>query len=79
MDVSIMFFVPLVIFMIFVAPIWVFMHYRTKARKSSGFTQEDYRLIERLEEQVKVMEQRIHSLEQILDVEAPDWRRRYER
>lgn len=79
MDPTTLFFVPLIVFMIFVAPIWVIMHYRTKARKSAGFTEADYQLIQRLETHVKTMEARIQNLEKILDAEVPEWRQHYER
>ena len=71
------FFVPVVIFLTVVAPIWIIMHYRSKSRIES-----DLSAGERvdLEEMVKVanrMAVRIEALESILDEENPEWRKQY--
>ena len=36
-----MIFVPVILFMIFVAPIWVIMHYRTAAKKNVGLSDDE--------------------------------------
>ena len=62
-----------------VLPLWIVLHYVTACKKSKMFSPEDeqtltdlYRLAEKLEERVRVMER-------ILDDEVPDWRsRRYD-
>ncbi len=62
-----------------VLPLWIVLHYVTAWKKSKMLTPEDeqtltdlYRLAEKLEERVRVMER-------ILDDEVPDWRnRRYD-
>ena len=72
-------FVPLILFMLFVAPIWVIMHYKTLGKKLGGLTEKEHTQLEELEDIAEKMEQRIRTLESILDVETPDWRTRYER
>ncbi len=72
------FFVPLILFMLFVAPVWVVMHYRTLGKKQGGLTADEHQKIIELEAIAEKMEDRIHTLESILDAETPDWRKRYE-
>ncbi|MDA0147837.1 envelope stress response membrane protein PspB [Vibrio sp. LaRot3] len=69
---------PLIVFMIFVAPIWLILHYRSKKTSSSGLSQEDYHRLEKLSKQAESMRDRVDTLERILDSESPNWRRRYE-
>ncbi len=72
-------FVPLILFTLFVAPIWVIMHYKTMGKKLGGLTEAEHAQMEELEQMVDKMEERIRTLESILDVETPDWRKRYGR
>lgn len=67
---------PLIIFMIFVAPIWLILHYRSKKQVSQGFTADEYQSLQELANQAEKMSERIQSLEAILDSEAPQWRDR---
>lgn len=67
---------PTIIFMLFVAPIWIFMHYRSK-QKSQGSLSDAERLeLEQLAAQAERMMERIETLEAILDNETPGWRNR---
>ncbi|WP_100753055.1 envelope stress response membrane protein PspB [Vibrio salilacus] len=70
--------VPLSVFMIFVAPLWVFLHYRSKKHVSTGLSQDDLERLESLSKKAEQMQQRVDTLERILDAETPTWRRRYE-
>ena len=65
---------PLIIFMAFVAPIWIVMHYRSKRQVSQGLSEEEYVQLTELSELADKMADRIKTLEAILDVETPDWR-----
>ncbi|MDP5030175.1 MAG: envelope stress response membrane protein PspB [Paraglaciecola sp.] len=65
---------PIIIFMIFVAPIWLIMHYRSKKQINQGLTQEEYATLQELADRADKMADRIHTLESILDAEAPQWR-----
>lgn len=70
---------PLVVFLIFVAPLWLFLHYRSKKTSASGLSQEDYEKLESLSAKAESLQKRVNSLEQILDSETPNWRQNYER
>lgn len=69
-------FMPVIIvFMVIVAPIWIAFHYLTKQKAAKGLTPEDERMLAELWESAKRMEERIETLERILDADAPGWRR----
>lgn len=70
-----LFFVPLVIFMAVVAPLWVLMHYITRWRTAKTLSGEDEKLIQEMWQSAEKMEARIVTLERILDADAPQWRR----
>ncbi len=72
-------FIPAILFMIFVAPIWVIMHYRSKNQKESGISEEEHNRLQELAKIADGMLDRIETLESILDHETPDWRKTYER
>ena len=69
-------FVPAVIFLTVVAPIWIIAHYVTRWRTGKALSSDEERLIAELWQTTDKMEQRIVTLERILDAEAPNWRRR---
>jgi phage shock protein B len=65
---------PIVIFMIVVAPIWLILHYRSKREISQGLSEGDYTQLHELAATAEKMNNRIKTLEAILDAEAPEWR-----
>ncbi|MGJ8680800.1 envelope stress response membrane protein PspB [Paraglaciecola sp.] len=65
---------PIIIFMIFVAPIWLILHYRSKKQMSQGLSEDEYTTLQDLANRAEKMADRIHTLESILDAEAPQWR-----
>jgi phage shock protein B len=67
-------FVPTVLFMVVVAPIWIVMHYRSVNRSSRSLNEEDRQRIEDMLVTVDRLTERIGTLESILDDEHPDWR-----
>ena len=69
-------FVLAVLFLTIVAPLWIIFHYVTKWRAARGLSAEDERMLADLWESAGRMENRIGSLEKILDSEAPGWRTR---
>ena len=73
-----MFYAPIILFMIFVAPIWVIMHYRTAAKKNVGLSSDEQQSLQDLMDVADTLEERIETLESILDQETPDWRKKYE-
>lgn len=59
-------------------PIWIVFHYITKWKTSKGLTPEDEKMLSEVWESSTRMEERIQTLERILDIEAPNWRQRHE-
>ena len=71
--------VPLILFMIFVAPIWVIMHYRSKRKISEGLSEAELNQLNDLSKRAEKMADRIKTLELILDAESPNWRREHDK
>jgi phage shock protein B len=69
-------FVPLVLFLVIVVPIWLILHYATRNSASKRLTSKDEALLEELHESARRMEERVHNLERILDADSPEWRSR---
>ncbi|CAK4067506.1 envelope stress response membrane protein PspB [Vibrio sp. MarTm2] len=69
---------PLIVFLIFVAPLWLILHYRSKKKAAGGLSEDDFQRLQSLSEKADQMQDRVNTLERILDSEAPEWRRRYE-
>lgn len=67
---------PLVLLLIFVVPLWIVMHYRAKRHAGDALTGNDRAELERLAKVAASMRRRIETLEEILDAQTPDWRRR---
>ena len=67
--------VPLILFLAFVAPIWIIAHYVTRWRTAKTLSSEDQKLLAELWKGADRMEGRLNNVERILDVETADWRR----
>jgi phage shock protein B len=63
---------------IFVAPLWLILYYRDRRRLHEIELQKKDVNNDELAVVAEKMEQRIDALEQILDTEAPGWRKRHE-
>lgn len=57
-------------------PLWIVFHYITKMKTAKGLTKEDEKMLSEIWESTNRMEERIKTLERILDIEAPEWRGR---
>ena len=68
-------FVPTILFMVIVAPMWITMHYRSVNRSSRSLNQEDRESIEQMLETVDKLTDRIEVLESLLDSDHRDWRK----
>ncbi len=66
--------VPMILFMLFVAPTWLILHYRGKRQINKGLSENDFKDLQMLAEKAEKMSERINTLETILDSEAPQWR-----
>jgi len=65
---------PIILFMIFVAPIWLILHYRSKKQVNQGLSDEEYIRLQDLANKAEQMSDRIRTLEAILDSDSPQWR-----
>ena len=74
--------VPGVVFLVFIVPLWIVFHYLTAWKRMRAGTAGPGKVVidraelERMREIGEQLEQRIQSLETILDDEAPEWRKR---
>ncbi|TMP01919.1 envelope stress response membrane protein PspB [Pseudoalteromonas sp. S3260] len=68
--------VPFVMFMIFVAPLWLILHYRSKKQVSQGLSEHEHRQLLELAQKAEKMTDRIETLEALLDQESPQWRQK---
>ncbi len=76
-----MWFVPSILFLVIVAPLWLILHYRAQARRekmglAAPSSPEEQELMTRMVALLEKMEGRIGTLEKILDAEHPRWRER---
>jgi phage shock protein B len=55
-------------------PIWLVMHYKYKNRMAGGLTSNDAAMLEQITAVAQRLEQRVATLERILDAEVPAWR-----
>ena len=67
-------FVPVIVFLVIVAPIWIILHYKSIARTSDGLSSGERVELDDMIDVANKMAARIETLEAILDVENPDWR-----
>ena len=67
--------VPSIVFMVVVAPVWVWLHYRSKSRAQAALTETERDNLEALLLKSETMMERIDTLEAILDTQAPAWRK----
>lgn len=74
--IAVALFVPAVVFLAIVAPVWIFMHYRSKQQAQGALSEDERQELEALAIQAGRMTERIETLEAILDAETPDWRER---
>ena len=63
--------VPLILFLVIVAPIWIVAHYTTRWRMAKTLSSEDEKQFAELCQIAERMEQRIDSIERILEAEEP--------
>ena len=74
MDILQFLFVPTILFLTVLGPIWVSMHYSAKKREAKTLLAEEEEALDGLLEVANKMEQRIDALEKILGDEDPNWK-----
>ncbi len=68
--------VPLILLFVIVIPIALIGHYATEMKKAKGLTAQDEATLDDLRRLSEKLEDRLETLERILDDEVPDWRSR---
>ena len=63
--------VPLILFLVIVAPIWIIAHYVTRWRLAKTLSPEDEKQFAELWRMAERMEERIDSIERILESDGP--------
>lgn len=66
---------PIIIFLIIVAPTWLVLHYRSRNRINAGLNDEERDTLSSLARSAEQLQDRVRTLEAILDAEHPNWRR----
>ena len=65
--------VPMILFMIIVAPIWITMHYRSRNKSAQGLSDMDREQLDQLLAQSETLSRRIETLESLLDQTHHHW------
>jgi len=67
-------FVPMILLITVVVPIWITLHYRSLNNSSRALSDDDRHSLDEMLEAVDRMTDRITNLEAILDADHPNWR-----
>jgi len=67
-------FVPAVLFMVIVAPLWLIFHYVTVWKTQRNAGRADQGALNTMWQTARRLEDRVQALEKLLDAEAPGWR-----
>lgn len=70
-------FILALVFIVIVLPTWLVLRAMTKWRQQRSFSGEEEQTLAELWQSARRMEERIGTLETILDAESPDWRSRH--
>lgn len=68
--------IALIVFIAIPAPIFIVLHFITKWKQSREISGGDEEMLEDMWVMSQRMEERLESLETILDSELPEWRRK---
>lgn len=67
-------FVPIVLGILFIAFPWVLFHYITKWKSAASITTEDENLLDELHDLARRLDDRMSTIERIVQAENPNWR-----
>jgi phage shock protein B len=70
--------IALVVFICVVLPLYIVLHFITRWKQSREFSREDEQMLEDLWQLSQRLEERLETLERILDDDLPERRREYE-
>lgn len=76
MEVTQLLLIAVIIFIAIPAPLFIVLHFITKWKQSREISGGDERMLEDLWVLAQRLEERLESLETILDSELPDWRKK---
>ncbi|MBX2858258.1 MAG: envelope stress response membrane protein PspB [Cellvibrionaceae bacterium] len=65
---------PTILFMIFVAPLWVIFHYRSRKQADTGLSEHERLQLEELLVKLDKVSDRVATLEEILVEKHGNWR-----
>jgi len=68
--------IALIVFLVIPAPLFIVLHFITRWKQSREISGGDEKMLEDLWLMSQRLEERLESLETILDSEIPDWRRK---
>ncbi|WP_417449956.1 envelope stress response membrane protein PspB [Kordiimonas sp.] len=66
-----------ILLLVIVFPLWIIFHYITKWKQMKGITAEDEASLGDLRSAADRLEERLRTMERIMDDEVPDWRSRH--
>lgn len=66
-------FVPTVVFLVIVAPLWLILHYWSKKKAGQGLSSQDQLVVEEALQSIETLTARINTLETILDEQHKGW------
>jgi phage shock protein B len=80
LDVSLgqLFLIAVIVLVLVPAPLFIILQFVTKWRQSREISSGDEKMLDDLWRLSQRMEERIESLETILENEVPEWRKKYE-
>jgi phage shock protein B len=73
-----LFFIAVIVLVLVPAPLFIILQFITKWRQSREISSGDEQMLDDLWQLSQRMEERIESLEIILEKEVPEWRQKYE-
>ncbi|RKF19820.1 envelope stress response membrane protein PspB [Alginatibacterium sediminis] len=60
---------PIIIFLVIVVPLWLVLHYRSKQKLNIGLSDNERHTLEQLRERARMLQERVETLESLLDEE----------
>jgi len=67
--------IPFILLMVVVAPIWIIAHYLTRWRLAKTLSDTDEKLMSELRALADRLDERVQTVEKILDAESTHWRK----
>ncbi|MCY4276432.1 MAG: envelope stress response membrane protein PspB [Gammaproteobacteria bacterium] len=74
MSLTVLAFVPTLVFVSIVLPLWLILHYRSRRHAASELNADERYELEALADKAERFADRIEVLEAILDESVPNWR-----